>query len=319
MKKHVRRALGLLALALMSLVSSGSALAAPPMVLGNTELTSAARSFDVLSRPAAQELPVAVTRFLASQSKAGAQVEESETRRVAAPGGGMWDVTPGRGVMCLFVEREQTGACTSTADALAGRLSILFVTPRANSGRGSGVPTDTDRFQAGLLPADVVSVAASSRLGRTVKTRVTQDGLYRLAAVRTFGRVQMHRVGGSTSPITKAPRWKSAIGPIARVACPCWNSIPAYHSGPWAFYAGGNYGPHATVTGVSIISDDGNTICGNVINPNNTWAGNFFCTVDHSWGAQHAYNGSMRSGWAGPGAPSASVLGEATEWFNSLA
>lgn len=301
------------AVAALAAVASGAvagpATAAPP--------DSQQSKFAALRHAPTPNVPAGVKRFLARRTDEG--VDVSQTRRVAAPDGGSWDVTPGDGHICLYVEREETGACATTADALAGRLTFLFVEPSTDP-KVDSVPTDTPRFQVGLLPDGTASTSAKSRLsGDIVTAKSNSDGLYRLSSIGGLGAVTMHRATGRSLRITAAAKRMPAVKPGARAAYSGYITIPSppWVGMPYAFYSG-LYGAFATITNIRIGSWDTNTICGNARNPNQTWGDNFFCTAAQYIQVDHAFNGTARSGWAGPGGYSASVLGVAWEWFNSI-
>lgn len=276
--------------------------------------------FAALRHAPTPEVPAGVKQFLGARVHQGLGLEASQTRRLTAPDGGSWDVTPGNGVICLFVESEQAGTCTSTVDALAGRLNIQFVEPSTDL-KSDYVPTNTARFLAGVLPDGAVSTTATERLGAAaVAAKPNADGLYKLSSAGLIGTVTLHRAAKRSLKITpafNAPKKKAT----ANASWVYFDGIPSGYRYGYAFY-GGLYGSRATITNIDIHSEDGNTICGNARNSppgDNSWAGAFFCTNQNYSGATHAYGASPRSGYAGPGAPSASVLGGATEWYNSLA
>jgi hypothetical protein len=306
-----KRSVGALAVvALTGLVASGSA---------GASVSPGQNKFAALRHAPTSAPPAAVAKFLKSQGERGVDVDVAQTRRVAAPGGGTWDVTPGDGVICLFVESEQTGGCVSTANALAGRLNFQFVEPSNDFGKAGSVPADTARSQVGLLPDDVVSTTASPKLGGAASARPNVNGLYRLSGTGDLGTVTVHRFNKRPTAITKALKWKAAPStPTAKAAsCPCIDYIPAGYNN-WAFYSGGNYGPYGRIWWVYVKSWDTNTICGGARNPDQTWAGTFFCTADTQYGIYHYYDNTYyRSGWAGPGYPSASVWGQASEEYLS--
>lgn len=277
--------------------------------------------FAALRHAPAPKVPASVREFLRGPISQELGVDASETRRVAAPDGGSWDITPGAKGICLFVESEQTGTCAPMADALAGRLNIQFVEPSkapvAIDLAAPRVPADTPRFQAGLLPDDSVSTTANARLEGAIAARPNRDGLYRLSGTGVIGQVTLHRLGRRSLAITAPQRRSPSLfaPPKAHAASgPYWDGIPPYHSNGWAFY-GAEWGRWAGINWVTIFSSDTNNICGNAQNLDGSWAGLYFCTTS-PWGNQHVYNGAiLRRGYAGPGTPSASVLGAATQYY----
>jgi hypothetical protein len=311
MRKSIISAAAAAFVAMASCATAGPATAALPQ---------APSQFAALRHAPTSQVPSAAKQFLEGRPYRGLGLDVSQTRRIPAPDGGSWDVTPGDNVICLFVESEQAGICTSTADALAGRLNIQFVQP--SNLASDSVPTDTPRFQAGLLPDDAVSTTATASLGgATLSARPDANGLYRLASTGPVGIVTMHRAAKRSLKLTaawSAPKPK----PTAHAAGDYFDGIPPGHRGPYAYYTG-LYGWQATITSISIMSYDGNTMCGNARNPqppngDGQWAGAFFCSAAQYWAVSHPYGGYHRSGWAGPGAPSASVLGGATEYYTSV-
>jgi hypothetical protein len=268
--------------------------------------------FAALRHAPTSEVPEAVKHFAAGKHYQGLGLDVAQTRRIAAPDGGSWDVTPGNGYICLFVESQETGACATTADALAGRLTFHFVTPSTEVGKRDSVPSDTPRFQVGLVPDGVVATTATARLGGSaVAARPNPDGLYRLSSNGVVGAVTMHRAGGRSRLITTGAK-KPAVAHASYM-----DGIPPGYWSGYAYFTG-QYGNLATITDVSVDSLEGNTICGDARNPDQSWAGLFFCTATTYVWLDHAYNGSHRYGYAGPGYPSASVYGAAREYYNSL-
>jgi hypothetical protein len=272
--------------------------------------------FAALRHAPTAAVPAAVTRFVSWRSNQGLGLDASQTRRIAAPDGGSWDVTPGDGYICLFVESQETGACTTTANALAGRLSFEFVKPSPDL---DSVPTATPRSQVGLLPDGMISTTATSRLGGgVVSAKANPDGLYRLSSIGATGAVTMHAASGRSRLIRDANAWHAPkTRAVAHAATSYWDGIPAGHGNGWAFYHE-QYGSYATITGVDIDSFDGNTICGNTRDLSGGWGSEFFCSSQPWVHVAHGYNGAHRSGWAGPGGLSASVYAGVYEVYNSL-
>lgn len=295
-------------------VSAESALAGVPQAQKD--------HFAALRHAPSSSVPAEVKRFATSEVPAGLGINPSETRRVAAPDGGRWDVLSGSEGICLFDESEQTGTCATTADAIAGRLSMLFVAPsqeRVTPGASYTVPENTPRHVVGILPDDALSVTASSAVGNSLAARSNKDGLYRLSSsAGPVGTMTMRRAGNRAMKITPARQRGSASVKARASACTpginCAHApIPVSGRNYWENYAfySGQWGTWSGVREVDIYSKDTNTICGNAYNPDNTWAGNFFCINTTAYGIGHPYAGSLRIPWAGPGAPSASVLGVA--------
>ncbi|HEV7754082.1 MAG TPA: hypothetical protein VGO71_21200 [Baekduia sp.] len=121
-----------------------------------------------------------------------------QARRVAAPGGGFWDVIPGNGQVCLFIESEGGGGCTSAADAAAGRLLVAVLPPPVDDGKGGFMePTNVRATYLGVAPTGATQATATGT-SEPVTSDVTSNGLYRVLAGNTARTITLSRDGASS-------------------------------------------------------------------------------------------------------------------------
>lgn len=117
--RELARSLGFRGTMLLSKIAS--AVAVTVLVAGVSAESASAGvpkiqrdGFAALRHAPSTSVPAEVKRFASSRAAAGFGIDVSETRRVAAPDGGSWDVLSGAAGICMFDETEQTGTCAST-------------------------------------------------------------------------------------------------------------------------------------------------------------------------------------------------------------
>ncbi|HEV7754124.1 MAG TPA: hypothetical protein VGO71_21410 [Baekduia sp.] len=254
---------------------------------------SAFRALRAAATPASQ-VPDVVHQFADSKLATEYGADLAQTRRVTAPDGTYWDILPGAGGMCLFVETEQAGTCGSTADATAGKLNISFLPPPV---AGSTRQTSTRETKAGLAPDAVTSTTAVLSSGKITGGDLTADGLYRIPSSTGVEKVLLVR--RHKAPLVfdkqgwnKAGDSQPADHLTAHAATDVRLDIPVgggYHTYDSAgTFAYGWWPVHY----VDAHSLDYRNICVNAQNQDGTWAGNAACAINTS----HVYAHIVRRG-----------------------
>ena len=310
---RARRLLSTFAGSLLALlIASGASLAAAP----NAEQRGA---FPVLEEPAAATVPAGVRTFVASPIGVGAGVDDGNVHRLPAPGGGYWDVLPGDGQVCLFIEADHVGACVATEQALAGYLQIISRPLVADEPAvGASAPTLAGpEVRRGLAPDGVRSVAAITADGVADDQATTAHGLF---AVRAGGRVEsvLLRRARGRSALHVGQRWHGVtrpkqLRPLAHAAT--WEYIPGptqISGAVWQYSAGWSAGNWHNITAVSVNVQSFTTgqLCEGAQNSDGSLAGVGMCTYGS---LSQAYNGSYRRGLVRAG--TANAWGQGNETF----
>jgi hypothetical protein len=273
---------------------------------------SAFRALRAAATPAS-ELPAIVQRFAEGKMSTEFGVDVSQARRVTAPDGTRWDILPGTKGICLFVESEDGGVCTSTADAKAGKLSLSILPPPA---AGSAEQTSDRETKAGLVPDSVTATTAVLGSGKVTAAGLSDSGLYRLASASGVDKLTLARP--NKTPLTfDKQSWNKlgANGALKRVTAKSaslgWLDIPT-GGGNYTYDSAGLFAAHwLTVHEVDAHSVDGRSICVNAQNQDGTWAGNALCGLTPA----HSYNGSVRRGIICANGGGNYVYGYGTEWI----
>jgi hypothetical protein len=280
-------------------------LAGPSFAASPAKVDPALRSsLKALRSPAATSLPAKVSTFAASRIATDQGAIASETRRLAAPGGGFWDLVPGEQGACLYLEESGVGACAPTAGVRAGMLQVIAVPPPVTDGAGGWhIPDDRDETRYGVAPDSVVAVSPTS-LGPVSGGQVSPAGLYRVSSRAAITDLALRRAGGRrlASSVTWNVQPKSAH-PRAHAAA--YGYIPT-GSPPNTYTLAGYFGPYVNLTQISIYAYTGQ-LCENARDAGGLWAGTGYCTF---YQVAHPYNGSYRQGWVSAG--TGTSLGVAT-------
>jgi hypothetical protein len=291
--------------------------AAPSTVKGQLKAVpvaqaSAFRALRAAATPAS-ELPAIVQRFADGKMSAEFGVDIAQARRVAAPDGTRWDILPGTGGICLFIESEEGGVCTSTADAKAGKLSLSILPPPA---AGSTRQTSDHETQAGLVPDSVTATTAVLGSGKITAANLNGSGLYRLASGSGVDTLLLARQSKTPLKLSDKQGWSKAgsfASPkgLTASAANGWLDIPT--GGAHVTYdSAGTFAAHwMPVAEVDAHSLDGRSICVNAMNQNGTWAANALCGLNPA----HSYNSSTRLGIVCANGGGNYVYGYGTEWF----
>jgi hypothetical protein len=304
-----QRLAGLAALVTALLLSSvGIASATAPTAAQRT-------AFAALRGAPTTSVPEAVSRFIDSPTGRKFGVDARNVHRVAAPGGGSWSVLSGDTGLCVVFEtKENISACADDAQAKAGALQVLLISPKQPTPGGARTSaTDGPTTQVGLVPDEVTTATAKLQSGDLSAVVPNPNGLYAFKSGYPLASLTLHRVGKPSVVVkTGASLRSKRPAPLARAA----SGFVYFCTSPgWAgcvINAGGLWSSLLPVNLIGVYSFDGWPMCGNALNTNGTWAGTTFCNTMMSPAVQHAYNSSYRYGWGGPGPNVAQMLGGGT-------
>jgi hypothetical protein len=291
----LKRAAVAVALGVLMAVPAASAVASAP--------TSGQKAaFSVLRGAPAKTLSPAAARFVDSRRGSEAGVDGANVYRVAAPHGGHWDVLSGRGEVCIVLEdHEGISSCASNADAHAGQLRVMLITPQ-NSSAVANSAVDGPATIAGLVPDATQPEFASVGL-RRLPTVTGSNGTYEGDA------------GSGVAAIKRAASHRSSMAPRrvpirAKVAdLHAW--YPCYARGAgsyWCYISGSLWGPAGPYQASDVSAIDGNWECANMVERDGSWAGTTFCS-NNMGGASHQWNGTARVPWTGPGVAGVTTFG----------
>lgn len=310
--RSCRRILGGTAIAAVALFAgAGSASASAP-----TEAQKEA--FHALSGKPAATVPAIVDQFIGSTTGRQFGVDAANVHRVPAPGGGSWSILPGNDSICVVYETEEgVSTCGTLEQAKAGLLSVTLISPDRGPAADGQLPNPIvgPKKRIGLAP-DALAPAVAERVSGQAAVVAAKSGFYRTTAKNRPLSSLLSRIDRVGHKLDRANRHRGVFAtPIANAAAYTGDCIPpgSRYNCLYAFY-GGLFGYQHPLVDVVVASADSNWICGNA-KYGSTWAGSDVCT--NQWVATaHPYNGSQRSGWAGPGGASASVWGQAAEhWY----
>jgi hypothetical protein len=292
----LKRAAFAAALGVLVAVPATSAVASAPT-------TGQKAAFSALRGAPARALSPAVARFVDSQQGSEAGVDDANVYRVKSPKGGHWDVLSGRGQVCLVLEdHEGISTCASNADAQAGQLRVMLITPQSPSSVANSA-VDGPATIAGLVP-DASQPEFGSVGLRRFPTVTGSAGTYEGDA--GSGAATIKRTASShRSTLPQPPiRAKAATGSRRD----WYGCIGAGFGSVWCGIIGSLWSSAEPFTGSSVQSGDGNWLCSNMVESNGSWAGTTFCTTTMT-GAGHSWNGTMRVDWAGNGIAGVAVFG----------
>jgi hypothetical protein len=273
-------------------------------------------AFRVLREPTTPNVPTGVRWFISSSAGRAAGLDASNVHRVAAPGGGFWDVLPGEGQLCLYIESDQVGSCVSDQQALAGYLQVISK-PFADQPPLAAPVTVADgpEEHRGIAPDGVTSVAPVATVAAGDAAEPTADGLFSVASRVTVKTLVLHRARAVSLKVFRrwhGPRLTIARRVVARAAA--FDYIPSANhviSNIWIYQPGWSVGNWHNITAVGIAVYNGQgELCENAQNSDGSLAGVGQCTYGS---LSHAYNGSYRRGLA-QGAV-ADTWGTATETY----
>ncbi|HEV7496186.1 peptidylprolyl isomerase [Baekduia sp.] len=290
------------------------------MATASTPTAAQRTAFAALRGAPTTSVPAAVSHFIDSQTGRQFGVDARNVHRVAAPGGGSWSVLSGDSGLCVVFEtKENISACADNAQAKAGALQVLLISPKQPAPGGPKTSaTDGPTTQVGLVPDEVTTATATLQSGDVSAVVPNPSGLYAVKSGYPLASLALHRVG-KPSVVVKmgASRPFKRQKPVAHAAL---NHVAYLCTSPGflgcVINAGGlwmaNWLPIALI---DVYSGDGWPMCGNALNSNGTWAGTTFC--NGGIGAiGHPYNQSTRLGWGGPGPNVAQMIGGESVGYN---
>jgi hypothetical protein len=239
-------------------------------------------------------LPKSVTSYTNGEFGRKEGLDATQTRRVAAPGGGFWDIIPGKDDVCLFIESEGASGCAPAADAAAGKLVVALLPPPVADGKGGWMQPSTARATyLGVAAAGATRVTAARETGTPDSADVTGNGLYRLMTDNSATTVTVSRDGAApvkvydSRPSTTARAAKSKKPLIAMAATLNGSYIPYGTFCCRWFDSAGTFGLWRYINEVYAYWGDGVNICVNAQNHDGTWAGTAVCS---NYKADHVYN-----------------------------
>jgi hypothetical protein len=222
------------------------------------------------------------------------------------------------GLCVVFETKENISACADDAQAKAGALQVLLISPKQPAPGGATTsPIDGPATQVGLVPDDVTSATAKLQSGDVSGVVPNQSGLYAVKSGYPLTSLTLHRVGKPSVVVRMGSRQSKQPAPIAHAA---FNYFVYLCTSPgWTgcyINAGGLWIPNFLPIGaIGVYSYDSWPMCGNALNPDGTWAGTTFCNTSLS-PVSHPYNQSSRRGWGGPGTGVAQMMGGETVSYN---
>jgi hypothetical protein len=293
-----------------TVVSALGALAISAGAAGASTPTSGEEAaFPTLRGTPSDVVPKAVQKFAVSRLGRQFGVDASDVYRSPAPGGGFWSLLPGTGGVCaVFETDEDIAACADAATAARQGFSLRLIRPHPGLMPDGSTPSPTEGVtsQVGIAPAAASGVEQSSANGRQA-IATDDNGFYASTLPDSSTKVVLR--GISAKRVAAARR----LGTIKAHAA--WNYSYNFCRASWCFISG-SYGSPVLPIGEEQLETTDNSICGNLINSDGSWAGSVFCATSTWTVYSHPYNQSNRTGWMGPGVAGVTSLGAGWVYYN---
>lgn len=291
--------IGATAIAALAICADGASASTPTA----TEKTA----FPTLRGTPSQVIPKAIKTFAGSPLGRQFGVDAGDVYRSPAPGGGFWSLLPGAGGVCaVFETNEDVAACADTATAVSQGIAVRLIRPRAGLLPDGSTPPALDgpASQIGIAPATATGVELRSDQGAE-SVAASSTGFYASALPDASAKVVLRGVARKKR-ISSSLSW----GPKARAA---WDHAFNICRATWCTL-GPALGSPALPVGQYDIEAGDNTVCGNLMNADGSWAGSAFCTVTAFIWYGHPYNQTRRTGWLAAGVAGVTSIG--TGWLN---